>query len=530
VKILRASALCLACAALLAGAPAAMAGNVEFDGSTLTFTAGAGEVNNVTLHHHLGTFTLTDFDTDPTETSASCTDNGNNITCTRSGSTLIRVLLGDAADFFSAADGDLVDRIELFGGGDSDGLFVNTATAPGHLIEGGDGDDGLQAAHGANTLRGGAGEDQIDGGSGSDAIEGGADDDTFQSNRGTDDYRGGDGFDQLRIICFESTCEAPISVTLDDQPDDGAPGQASNVHSDVEDVTGSNRGDSLRGSQSANVLMGRRGPDTIDGLGGADVLSGETGDDEIRARDGVRDVVRCGPDADTVTADTFDLVESDCESVSRPAPETTITSGPEGSTSDTTPEFGFSSSDQGATFQCRVDGEEFRACGSPTTTGPLAFGQHTFEVRAVDSLGNPDQTPASRTLTVALLPGRCANPLAGTGRSDELNGTPAGDRIRGRGGADIVNGGAGADCLFGDAGADILSGGSGGDTISGGAGNDNIGAGQGKDRVVAGAGNDTIDAADGRPERINCGAGRDKVGADRSDRLRGCERVTRRRR
>jgi len=44
-------------------------------------------------------------------------------------------------------------------------------------------------------------------------------------------------------------------------------------------------------------------------------------------------------------------------------------------------------------------------------------------------------------------------------------------------------------------------------------------------------GNDNITAANGRREKVNCGAGRrDKVRADRTDRILGCEIVLRLRR
>jgi hypothetical protein len=81
-------------------------------------------------------------------------------------------------------------------------------------------------------------------------------------------------------------------------------------------------------------------------------------------------------------------------------PETTVTSGPSGITNDATPTFAFSSDEPGGSFQCRVDGAAFAACGSPHTTAPLADGPHTFEVRAVDPAGASDPTPASRTFTV----------------------------------------------------------------------------------------------------------------------------------
>ncbi|MEZ5073395.1 MAG: Ig-like domain-containing protein [Solirubrobacterales bacterium] len=82
-------------------------------------------------------------------------------------------------------------------------------------------------------------------------------------------------------------------------------------------------------------------------------------------------------------------------------PNTTITSGPGELSNDNTPTFGFSSGDAGATFECRVDGNSFAACGPGShTIGPLADGPHTFRVRATDAAGNADQSPASRDVTI----------------------------------------------------------------------------------------------------------------------------------
>ena len=81
-------------------------------------------------------------------------------------------------------------------------------------------------------------------------------------------------------------------------------------------------------------------------------------------------------------------------------PETFIDSGPSGTTNDPTPTFTFHSSEEGSTFECRVDGGAWQPCSSPHTTGELSDGSHTFEVRATDEAGNTDQTPASRTFTV----------------------------------------------------------------------------------------------------------------------------------
>ena len=85
------------------------------------------------------------------------------------------------------------------------------------------------------------------------------------------------------------------------------------------------------------------------------------------------------------------------------APNTTIGSSPNDPSNDTTPDFSFSSSEPGSTFECRVDGGSWSPCTSPDTISPaLGAGSHTFDVRATDQAGNTDGTPASYTWTVDL--------------------------------------------------------------------------------------------------------------------------------
>ncbi len=86
-------------------------------------------------------------------------------------------------------------------------------------------------------------------------------------------------------------------------------------------------------------------------------------------------------------------------SVDTTPPETTITSGPPAATTDTTAQFTFSA-DEVSTFQCRLDGGAWAACTSPAALSGLALGAHTYEVRAIDGLGNIDATPAQRTWTI----------------------------------------------------------------------------------------------------------------------------------
>ncbi len=86
-----------------------------------------------------------------------------------------------------------------------------------------------------------------------------------------------------------------------------------------------------------------------------------------------------------------------------PPPETTIDSGPPSLVNLGSAEFRFSSSEANSSFECSLNGAAFTSCTSPKTVpevGPLGDGLHIFEVRAIDTTGSPDLTPASHTWTV----------------------------------------------------------------------------------------------------------------------------------
>jgi Ca2+-binding RTX toxin-like protein len=188
------------------------------------------------------------------------------------------------------------------------------------------------------------------------------------------------------------------------------------------------------------------------------------------------------------------------------------------------------------------------APGSPPTccvftTGTVAKGasaSQSWQVRvknatpvtltaAISSAaGRPsDPNPANDTATVTFTPqiGRCTSPLAGTRGDDKLTGTVGGEVINALGGDDFIRAGAGDDCVNGGAGSDTILGGDGADLLKGGPGDDVISGGPGQDRITGGPGKDRINAADGARDVVNCGPGNDSVKADKSDSLRGCERI-----
>jgi Ca2+-binding RTX toxin-like protein len=190
---------------------------------------------------------------------------------------------------------------------------------------------------------------------------------------------------------------------------------------------------------------------------------------------------------------------------------------------------------------------------------------HTISVtQTVSNAQGTASATSSATAPVVPSPGPCSNVFVGTAAANTLTGTVGGDQINGLAGNDIINGAGGNDCLTGDLGNDTLSGdlgndslsggagndrlsggtgidrlsggrgkdrlsgGAGNDTLTGGAGVDRITGGKGKNRYSAGAGNDVVTSKNRKKERVNCGKGKkDRVRADRNDRLRGCEIVRR---
>lgn len=116
--------------------------------------------------------------------------------------------------------------------------------------------------------------------------------------------------------------------------------------------------------------------------------------------------------------------------------------------------------------------------------------------------------------------GKCAQKIAGSAKNDKLLGSIAGDRINGRGGRDKIKGRAGDDCLRGGGGKDV---------VKGGGGNDKLVGGRGADRLVGGGGNDVIRSRNGGRDKVRCGGGKDRAVVDSHDRVRGCEKVKRKR-
>ena len=86
------------------------------------------------------------------------------------------------------------------------------------------------------------------------------------------------------------------------------------------------------------------------------------------------------------------------------APETTILTSPNNPSISSSATFTFSGNDGGGSdvnfFQCQIDAGGYTTCVSGINYPALSDGPHTFNVRAVDNVGNTDATPATFTWSI----------------------------------------------------------------------------------------------------------------------------------
>jgi hypothetical protein len=85
-------------------------------------------------------------------------------------------------------------------------------------------------------------------------------------------------------------------------------------------------------------------------------------------------------------------------------PQTAITSNPSSSTTDTSANFTFNSTENNSIFQCKLDAAAFSSCDLPQSYSGLSSGSHTFSVEATDPAGNIDATPATYKWTITTTP------------------------------------------------------------------------------------------------------------------------------
>jgi Ca2+-binding RTX toxin-like protein len=216
----------------------------------------------------------------------------------------VTVSLDGAYNDGKAGEGDnvLPDVETVIGGSGGDTL---TGDADPNTLVGGDGPDTLSGLGGADLLQGGPKADVLDGGDDSDTLDGGTENDQLSGGHGYDALRGGPGSDKLTGGADGDTADysdskSPVTVDLKAET---AAGNGSDTLTSVENVSGSNYADTLKGNDGSNTISGFDGPDTIVGRGGNDHLFGAGGADLLRG-DAGDDELSGGPGTDTVDYST----------------------------------------------------------------------------------------------------------------------------------------------------------------------------------------------------------------------------------
>jgi hypothetical protein len=290
-------------------------------GTTRTFSylAAASETNQPTFTHE-GTNVVV---RDPTATvltagvGCAATGDAHAVTCAEGMPTItalaLSVTLGDLADTtvvnFTAAT-------TINGGAGKD--TISGSDGGVDAIDGANDEDTLNGRGGAdsisdsiddgapNHLFGGAGDDVLFGSSGNDDLHGESGNDTLIGDFGADLLDGGEGFDTAYYAERGADATSGVSVTLSGgaATGAGAPGENDTL-TDIEDLAGAAKNDTLVGDAGSHVIQGLDGDDTIVAGAGSDILAGGLGNDAIDALDqGFDRVTRGGPQpGDTASVD-----------------------------------------------------------------------------------------------------------------------------------------------------------------------------------------------------------------------------------
>jgi Ca2+-binding RTX toxin-like protein len=212
----------------------------------------------------------------------------------------VTITINGQPDDGHAGEGDNVNGFESLGG--TEGADVLTGDGADNYLSGGPGDDVLNGGPGDDRLYPGDGNDSAEGGEGNDYAEG-----EDEDEEGRDILAGGPGDSDY----VEYYGRAPVTMTLNNQADDGRAGEGDNL-SGFEGLEGGDGADTIVGDASNNLLIGNGGNDTMTGGPGSDQFFGEGGDDVLLALGG-RDEVGCGIGFDQTVHDADDLLNGDCE-------------------------------------------------------------------------------------------------------------------------------------------------------------------------------------------------------------------------
>lgn len=177
-------------------------------------------------------------------------------------------------------------------------MAIITGTNSSDVLDGADG-----VTNGSDTIYGLGGNDTLYGLGGMDTLNGGAGDDTLKGGGGADVLNG--GADNDTVSYFDST----VGVIVDLSNNIGQGGDATgDTYVSIENVTGSQHGDTVYGDGGGNVLNGLDGDDALKGGGGADTLYGGGGNDDLVGGTGIDTMVGGAGSDDYYVDDAGDIV------------------------------------------------------------------------------------------------------------------------------------------------------------------------------------------------------------------------------
>ncbi|HWH45323.1 MAG TPA: hypothetical protein VNT32_11370 [Thermoleophilaceae bacterium] len=287
-------------------------------------------------------------------------------------------------------------------------------------------------------------------------------------------------------------------------------------------LTGTNGNDNLLGLEGNDRLNGVAGNDCIRGEGGSDDASGGAGNDDLNGGDG-GDFLRGDTGADVLVGETGADVLAGGDGADRldgGADSDRLSAGAGNDEADAGEGNDRIFLSSGNDLARGGEGDDLISAGAGKDT---VLGEGGDD-RLTGTSGRNDLRGGDGNDRLRGGSGRDA--LFGGDGLDRIFGLSGADLLIGGGGIDIIKGGSGNDRIYGRDDNDRLRGGEGNDKIVGGLGDDRIWGDDGRDRISASSGDDLIHAADGNTDRINCGRGKDRVIADRRDRIsRNCERV-----
>jgi Ca2+-binding RTX toxin-like protein len=423
---------------------------------------------------------------------------------------------------------------------------INDATLTGGLgsdaITGGSGDDFLAGGLGNDSLVGGTGEDAADysasatavivnlgppgvgsgegldsltgiediaGSNHGDTLTGDAGDNWFYAGNGNDTITGGANGSTFADTYDVSAAEAAVTVDLGAGTSTG--GSGTDTLSGIENASGSESDDSLKGSSGNNIIWGEGGNDTLSGGAGdndgADAFSGGGGIDVLdygaNTLSTTVNLSATGPTANN--CDMFDTSNppnvADCGVGGTGGSDLFLTDTIEnailGAGNDTFTGSAFNNTvwpngGQNALNGCPQSLIINTGCGIDTVNYSTGY-----ETGVVINLagGGPSGGNADSIVGFTNAVGSPGNDsIIGTDANigNNLKGGKGNDDISGNGGPDFIQGGAGKDNVRAGSGDDTVKLGGGNDVARGSNGDDNIYGQAGKDKCDGGGGNDVV--------------------------------------